>query len=113
MQIITYLASLITTIISEIGVAMLLGYRSESVLRAIILVNLITHPLLGYTLWINAYENLINTSVLVAVLEVLVVFVEWGLLYFVLRERPRRLLFLSLAANASSFGIGLVLFWPR
>jgi hypothetical protein len=112
MQIINYLASLVITITSEICVAILFGYRTESALRAVILVNLITHPILGYMLWINAYEDLIDMGVLVAILEVLVVFVEWGLLYFVLRERPRRLLCLSLAANASSFGIGLVFFWP-
>jgi hypothetical protein len=108
---ITYVASLVITITSEICVAILFGYRTELALRTIVLVNLITHPVLGYMVWVNAYEDIINMGVLVAILEVLVVFVEWGLLYFVLRERPRRLLCLSLAANASSYGIGLVFFW--
>ncbi len=110
MPAINYVATLVATIVIELCVALLLGYRSAAAWRTVIFMNLITHPLLTYILWVNAYIKFADTVVLVAILEIAVVFMEWGLLYFVLRDKPRRLLFLSFAANASSFGIGLILF---
>jgi hypothetical protein len=110
MEVINYLASLVTTIVIEICVALLFGYRSESAWRTVILMNLMTHPLFAYILWINNYVRFADTALLIVVLEIIIVFVEWGMLFYVLRERPRRLLCLSFAANASSFGFGAILF---
>jgi hypothetical protein len=110
MQVIYYFASLVDTIVVEICVALLFGYRSESAWQTVILMNLMTHPLLGYILWINSYVSFADTTLLIVVLEIMIVFVEWGILFFILREKPRRLLCLSLAANASSLGIGIILF---
>ena len=110
MPVIDYVAALVATITIELCVALLLGYRSPAAWRTVIMMNLITHPLLSYILWVNAYMKFADTVTLVAILEVAVVFVEWGLLYFVLRDKPSRLLLLAFAANASSFGAGLLVF---
>jgi hypothetical protein len=107
---IDYLATLVATITIELCVALFLGYRSPAAWRTIVVMNLITHPLLTYILWMNAYLGFADRFTLIAILEIAVVFIEWGLLYFVLRDKPRRLLFLSFAANASSFGAGLLVF---
>jgi hypothetical protein len=107
---IDYLATLVATITIELCVALLLGYRSPAAWRTVIVMNLMTHPLLTYILWVNAYMRFADTVTLVAILEIAVVFVEWGLLYFVLRNKPSRLLFLSFVANAGSFGAGLLVF---
>lgn len=111
MALIEYLGSLTATIVIELCVAMLFGYRTKAALTTVVFMNLMTHPALAYILWFNAYFRFADTAMLIAILEILIVFVEWRLLYFVFGEKPWRLLSFSFAANASSFGAGLILFW--
>jgi hypothetical protein len=110
MQVFNYFSSLVITIVIELCVALLFGYRSEAAWKTVILMNLMTHPPLTYILWINSYAEFADAGRLLIILEIMVVFVEWGILYYVMREKARRLLCLSFAANASSFGIGLIFF---
>lgn len=105
-----YLVALILTIIIEVGIAALLGYQSYVALRAVVLVNLISHPLLCYLLALNGYFGFIDYRTSVVVLETLVVFGEWGGLLYVLRETPKKLFMLSFSMNLASFLIGLLLF---
>ncbi len=110
MHVFDYLSSLVITIVIEICVALLFGYRSEAAWKTVILMNLMTHPMLTYLLWIDSYAGFLDSTILLIILEMLVVFVEWGILCYVLRDKPRWLLLLSFTANAASFGIGSILF---
>ena len=74
------------------------------------LLNLISHPLLGYLLALNGYFGFVDHRTAVVILEMLVVFGEWGGLIYVLRESPMKLFMLSLSMNLASFLIGLLLF---
>jgi hypothetical protein len=104
-----YVASLVMTIVIELCVAFALGFRSESAWKTVIIVNLMTHPVFAYVVWINNHEKFISDPVLIPVLEMIVVLIEWGLFYFVLRENPRHLFRLSFAINLASYGFGLIL----
>ncbi len=80
-----YLAALSLTMVIEVAVAALWGYRSYFAIRTVILANLMSHPLLTYLLWVNQYFRILDFRASVAILEILVVFLEWGCFVFVLR----------------------------
>jgi len=107
---IDYFLTLILTIIIEVGVAILFGYRSYVAIRAVVLVNFISHPLINYLLWLDGYSGLVDYTTLLVVLEILVVFGEWGGIWLMLREDPKRLLVLSASMNVASFAAGLIWF---
>jgi len=106
----SYLVTLLLTLIIEILVAFVFGYRNKFVLLSIIFVNLITNPLLNCILWLNTslgFFTTITTNLIL--LEILVVIAEWLLLVFALRQSFKSLLLLSLTMNFVSFSVGLVL----
>jgi hypothetical protein len=110
MIILNYLLLLLLNLIVEVGVAYALGYRTTKKIFLIVIINLITHPLLCYFFWINAYLNLINiTYISLIFIETLIVFIESFLLYFVLQQQYLDKLKLSFYINASSFLLGLLL----
>lgn len=105
----SYLLVLSLTLIIETFVAFILGHRNKFVLLSVIFINLITNPLLNYFLWINGYFYFIEPNIWnILILEIMVVFIEWGLLMFALKQRPRRLFLLSLVMNSASFGVGFL-----
>ena len=129
-------AALIPTILVEMVVASLFRVGPRG-LKAVVLVNLVTNPLLnvalaaiygfGFGIWqtgvfmrsmgrteLTTHTNWFFYAAFVA-LEVAVVFVEWGLFRWALRHEavsPRRLLAMSVCMNATSASLGLVLSRP-
>lgn len=100
---------LLLTLLIEISVALIFGYRNKFVLLSIILVNLITNPLLNYILWLNNSVGFFYITVINLILfEIAVVIVEWLLLVFALRKNYKSLLLLSFTMNFVSFIMGLV-----
>jgi len=106
-----YILALVLTIVVEIGVAAALPHNTNVSARTIVLVNLMSHPLLHYVLWTNHYAQFMTVTWPVLIgLEMGVVVLEWALLLFVVREKAIHLFYLSLAMNAASFTVGLVVF---
>jgi len=105
-----YLLTLLLTLVIEVLVALVFGYRNKFALLSIIFVNLITNPLLNYILWLNTSSAFFTTIITnLILLEILVVLAEWLLLVFALRRSFKPLLLLSSAMNFVSFSVGLVL----
>jgi len=101
---------LLLTIVTELSVAFLLGFRNKKILLSIISVNIFTNPLLNFGLLIaTTFYSVELTPILLSILELLVVFVEWQLLVYVVRRRQKRLLALSLILNTASFLVGIAL----
>lgn len=108
-------AALALTIAIEVTVAALLGLRSRRAVASVALVSVVTNPPLNLALLALALaspafaENTVGYWFAVAALEVAAVLAEWRLLLWVLGGSPRRMLGVSAAMNAASFGAGLAL----
>lgn len=106
-----YLVALLLTILIEVFVALMFGFRSKNEILSVILVNLITEPVLNYFLLINSYFSLVTVNIqFLLLLETIVILVEWRLLVYALQRNSKRLLVLSLVMNLASFALGLSLF---
>ncbi len=111
MAIANYILALVLTIAVETGVAATLPLKTNVSVRAIVLVNLMSHPLLHYVIWINQYAQFMSLTWPVLIgLELGVVVLEWALLFFVVQRNAAQLFGLSLAMNTVSFAVGLVIF---
>jgi len=105
-----YLPAFASTVALELGVAVLLGFWSRRELLAVLGVNLVTHPTLHLILWTIFWTKLLPlTWPLLLALEVMVFLAEWALLARWLRLPARRAGLVSLAINAASALLGLVL----
>ena len=103
--------ALVLTIVIEVGIAWVLGLRHKTGMMTVILINVITNPFLNYLILINGYFHLVQQyGLLIIILEICVVFVEWWLLWFVLRQKTKRMLPLSILMNGASFLTGLLVF---
>ncbi len=101
-----YALALARTVAIETLIAVILGYRSRTALQAIVLVNLMSHPLLHYLMYANAYAGLIDPLTALVCLEFLVIVLEWALLVYALRGKPFKILGLSACMNLGSWGLG-------
>jgi len=104
-----YPPALAATLAFELGVAILFGISSGRPLGGVALANLITHPTLHVIVWVLFANQVPLTWPVLLGLEVLVFLAEWGLLALFLRLPSRRAAALSLAANAASALLGLLL----
>ena len=101
----TYLVPLFLTIIIELAVIYLLGFRNKKLFILIILVNILTNPLLNFV--VNKY-SFDFTKILY--LEIAVVIIE-GIILSVCMKEKLPFFRLSFIMNATSFLIGLWLPW--
>jgi hypothetical protein len=106
-----YAIAFLLTIVVEGAVALILGYRKRHELACIVWVNVFSHPLLYYMVWIiRSFRSLPARDPIVVLFEAGVVLLEWQLLCYALPRYPkRRLLLLSTAMNVASYVAGLVL----
>ena len=103
--------ALFFTIVIELVVAFLFGFRKKIELITIVLVNLVTNPILNYFLLVNDYFSFWPRSmVLIIFLEVLIVLLEWRLLVYVRLEKTKKLLLLSALMNFCSYVVGVIIF---
>ncbi len=108
------------TLIIELAVAAgVFGLRAKHELAVIALVNIATNPALNIIL---TFAGLLTGSrsladppmnVILAGLEILVVLVEWRLIAWALPDRRKHAFIISLAMNATSLAVGLLLFGGR
>jgi hypothetical protein len=111
MTISSYLIALGLTLIIELSVAYALGFRNFKSLISVICVNLISHPLFGYFLWINQSAAFIPINYYsIIALEIIITIGEASLLSFALRQKLPAMLWLSLTMNFASFAIGQLIF---
>jgi hypothetical protein len=107
-----FLFALVATIIVEVSVGLLLGYRRAREVIAIVLVNVVTNPSLNYLLVANERWHLfVRSTASLLGLEAIIVVVEWALLMFALPYRKRRNLFvLSFVMNSCSCIAGAIVY---
>jgi len=111
MTIESYLLTLFLTLIIELSVAYFLGYRNKRALISVVCVNLMTHPVFCYFLWINLTLDIIEINYFSMIsLEVIITLVESILLFYALKQKFSLMLNLSFAMNFASFVIGLIIF---
>ena len=105
-----FLLPLALTEIVEPGVAFLFGLRRRVELAAVLLINLITNPVMNYVMVLSNLSGRSPTNYgLLIVLEVLVVFSEWLLMWWVLVGASMKFLLLSLVMNVCSCAAGLLI----
>ena len=106
-----YFLALILTLVIELSIAYISGFRTKKCIITIFLVNIITHPLLCYFLWMNSIIFIIPVSYFsIIILEILVALLESVLLFFSLKQKYLNMLKLSLYINITSFVFGLLMF---
>lgn len=106
-----YFLALILTLIIELSIAYVFGFRSKKNIVTIIFANFITHPLLCYFLWMNSVIFVIPINYIsIIVLEVLVALLESALLFLALKQKYLDMLKLSFGINIVSFLVGLLIF---
>lgn len=111
MRIEYYFLALILTLVIELSIAYVLGFRTKKDIIAIIFANLITHPLLCYFLWMNSIFFITPVNYFsIIILEILVVLLESVLLFFALKQKYLNMLKLSFGINIVSFLVGLLIF---
>lgn len=99
------------TIIFELLIGFILGYRDRLSLLSIICINFITNPLINYLLYLNDNFHFITSRyAFIGILEFLVVIVETILLIYALKKPLKDMLTLSVCLNCGSFLSGLILF---
>lgn len=117
-QLLPFLARLALTLVVELGLALLFGYRSRRQILHIIAVNAATQVLLNIGLFLAGSQMGYFSLCLLYLLLELLIFVAEALLYrrllLTADERGdskvrRRVVLYALAANAASFGAGLLL----
>ena len=108
-----YTIAFLMTIMLETVVAWLLGYRRRQELACVVAVNVFSHPLLNFFVWIAATWLLSPFDFLeMLLLEAGVVTVEWRLMCFALPHHSRTgLFFLSLVMNGVSYTAGYFVPW--
>jgi hypothetical protein len=110
MQAASYAVALSITLLAELPLAFVLGFRGRKTLLCIALVNIITNPAANWFWSLFAYFGQ-ATIWAVLVIESVVVVVEWKFLEYITETKSATLLLASLAMNATSFTVGVLLFW--
>ena len=108
-ELLTALAiSLGTTLILEAGFFLLAGKRNKKDLLLLVSVNVITNPVVVLLYWLSVLYTDLNSIAVKAALELFAVLTE-GLYYKKYGQDFKRPYLFSLAANAVSFGIGVLI----
>ena len=105
--------SLLLTLGLEIGFFLLVGRwftsrRDTKTLLLVVLVNVLTNPLVVLLYWLTVFYTDWNTAIVLIPLELFAVFAE-GYYYRKYGACFRRPYLFSIAANAFSFGTGLLI----
>jgi hypothetical protein len=106
-----FMIALSLAIFIESLVAVPFGFRERSVFLAVAAINLITNPILNFSILIIHSLNLFRVDFFVLLIfESVVVLVEWRMLVFSVYGSAKKLLMLSVVMNLCSFASGLFLF---
>jgi len=100
--------SLCLTILFEVGFYLLTGKRNKKDLLLVILVNALTNPIVVLLYWIAYFNTNWNTIIIITPLELFAVITE-GYIYKKNAQSIKRPFIFSLAANALSFTLGILI----
>jgi hypothetical protein len=105
-----YAIAFLLTVVLEIGVAWLLGYRKRAEVAAVFWVNVFSHPLVNFLISLaGVLRSAAVTPQEILWFEAGVVIVEWRLLCYALPQHSKmRLLVLSLAINGVSYAFSFL-----
>jgi hypothetical protein len=112
LTLLSFVFYLALTIIIEVGVTYLMGYRTKNFLMVVALASVITNPSLNLILSVNGMFSIFGaTNVLIILLEIIVVFVEFYILCYVFDRKYTRIKLFKLAViiNFASYFIGYYL----
>lgn len=102
--------SLLLTLIIELIVSVLLGIRGKENIKVIVCANICTNPVVVHVSnCVYLLNNAILYAVVVAILELLAVFIEFILYKNFLNFDKISPLVISLVCNVISFGMGLII----
>ena len=100
---------LLITILIEVGVAFIIGYRKKDLVN-VLLANILTNPIVASVpVYFNLKYGVLGRNISLAILEVLVLFVEGFIYKKYLEKRKINPYILSIILNASSFLIGEII----
>jgi len=106
-----FMTALSLSILIECVIVFAFGFRKRRFFLAVATINLITNPILNYSILIIQSLNLLRVDFFVLLFfELVVVLVEWRLLVFSIYVSAKKLLILSLVMNLCSFASGLLIF---
>lgn len=109
-MILSLLISLFLTIIIELTVSFIIGIRDKDDIKVVILVNICTNPIVVYIAnCLMLFTNDFIYNIGVAILEILVVMVEFVLCKKYLKFDKVSPFAISLINNVISFSIGVII----
>lgn len=109
-MILSLLISLFLTIIIELTVSFIIGIRDKDDIKVVILVNICTNPIVVYIAnCLMLFTNDFIYNIGVAILEILVVIVEFVLYKKYLKFDKLSPFAISLINNVISFSIGFII----
>ncbi len=109
-MILSLLISLFLTIIIELTVSFIIGIRNKDDMKVVILVNICTNPIVVYIAnCLMLFTNDFIYNIGVAILEILVVMVEFVLYKKYLKFDKVSPFAISLINNVISFSIGVII----
>lgn len=109
-MILSLLISLFLTIIIELTVSFIIGIRNKDDIKVVILVNICTNPIVVYIAnCLMLFTNDFIYNIGVAILEILVVMVEFVLYKKYLKFDKVSPFAISLINNVISFSIGVII----
>lgn len=109
-MILSLLISLFLTIIIELTVSFIIGIRDKDDIKVVILVNICTNPIVVYIAnCLMLFTNDFIYNIGVAILEILVVMVEFVLYKKYLKFDKVSPFVISLINNVISFSIGVII----
>lgn len=115
-----FIGAIVLTIIVEITVAILMGYKQTRMHRLIVWINLITNPMLNlllvvvanFAIFFSVSDGLFHRWAMLIPLELAIIFIENHILYYVYRSKYtlNTLFKLALTMNACSFIVGEIIY---
>ena len=100
---------LVITIIVEVLLAVIMGYRKKDLVN-VLLVNILTNPLLNsLVVYVNFYYGLKYRNIALLILEIIVVLIEGFIYQKYLQKRKINGYILSFILNTASYLLGIVI----
>ena len=100
--------SLLLTIALETGFFLVIGKRGRKDLLLVVMVNILTNPAVVLIYWLAAIYTDLGRVIVIVPLEILAVLTE-GFYYKKYGDSFKRPFVFSLAANAISYGLGVLI----
>ena len=100
---------LILTIVIEVLIAFIIGYRKKDLLN-ILLVNVLTNPIVSSVpVYFNVKYGILGRNICLLVLELIVLFIEGFIYKKYLSNKKINSYILSLILNFSSYFVGVII----